>query len=134
MPIAAALANWKLIAIGLAVVAISIGALAYRHELIEKGKNLVYAEDNAARVKAQEKQIADDAQRVADLQEKTRQLGSQGRQIKKEIQLVQGPCVKDGADDARLKQLNDWLQSRPPYDSRSPGDRRAPETAVPKAR
>lgn len=116
----------KFVGIGLVVALVAAGALAYRHELIEKGKNIIYAEDNAARVKAQEKQIADDAQRVADLQEQARKLGAAGRQIKKEIHLVKGSCPNDGAGDPRLKQFNDWLRSRPPYDSRAAGDRRTP--------
>lgn len=124
----------KGIVVGVGVLAIAAGALAYRHELIEKGKNIVYAQDNAARVKAQEKQIADDAERVADLQEQARKLGAAGRQIKKEIHLVQGSCPNDGAGDPRLKQFNDWLRSRPPYDSRPADDRWEIETAVPKAR
>lgn len=128
----------KFIAAGIVVAAIIAVAVAYRHELIEKGKNIVYAEDNAARVKAQEKQIADDAQRVEDLQEQARKLSAQGRQVKVElrdqIKYVQTTCPKDGAGDPRLKQFNDWLLTRPPYDSRSTGDRRTPETAVPKAR
>lgn len=122
----------KLVGIGLVVALVTGGAFMLRHELIEKGKNIVYAEDNAARVKAQEKQIADDAQRVADLQEQARRLSAAGRQIKKEIQRVPAPCIKDGADDARLQQFDQWLRSRPPHDSRAAGDRREAETAVPK--
>lgn len=112
----------KIAGIGIAVVAIVAGALAYRHELIEKGKNIVYAQDNAARVKAQDKQIADDAERVADLEERARKLSALGRQVKKEIERVPGPCIKDGADDPRLQQFDQWLRSRPPYNSRAPSD------------
>ena len=124
----------KFVGIGLVVALVAAGAFMLRHELIEKGKNYVYAQDNAARVKAQEKQIADDTQRVADLQEQARRLASQGRQIKKEIHLVQGPCANDGAGDPRLKQFNDWLLSRPPTNSGPADNRRPPETAVPKTR
>lgn len=122
----------KFVGIGLVVALVLGGAWMLRDELIAKGKNIVYAQDNAARVRAQDEQIAGDAQRVADLQENNRKLAAAGKTIKKEIQLVAGPCTNDGAGDPRLKLFDDWLQRRPPYDSRSPGDRRPPETALPK--
>jgi hypothetical protein len=121
----------KLVGGGLIVAIVVGGAFMLRHELIEKGKNIVYAQDNAARLKAQDEQIAGDQLRIEDLQEANRRRVLEGSTIKETIRVVQGPCTKDGADDARLKQFHDWLRTRPPYDSRSTDDRRPAKTAVP---
>lgn len=121
----------KLIVVGI-VIAILIGLfIKYRDSLIQMGKNVVYAEDNAARVEAQDKQIKDDANRVVALNAFIDQLQIDGSQIKEKIRVVQGPCTKDGADDVRLREFNQWLRTRPAYDNGTSGNRLAPQTAVP---
>lgn len=110
----------RLVVYGIITAAV-IGVLfMLRHELIEKGKNLVYAEDNAALVKAQQKQTADDAERLKAQGVYIEHLESQGTQIKEKIRYVQAPCIGDGAADPRLGDVVDWLRGRPAPGAVSP--------------
>lgn len=127
--------SWlKIGGIAVALIAIAAGALAYRHELIEKGKNIVYAEDNAALVKAQKAQIENDAKLVVDQKIYIDHLESKGEVIKENIRYVQAPCVKDGADDPRLGDVVDWLRRGKPADSLQAPGGPSPQREVPPPR
>ena len=104
----------KIGGVALLLILVAGGAYALRHELIEKGKNIVYAQDNAARVKAQQDQMRRDALLVTAQNEYINQLQNSGIEVKEKIRVVQGPCVKDGTDDPRLGDTIDWLRSRSP--------------------
>lgn len=123
----------RLIIYGIIAAAV-IGVLfMLRHELIEKGKNLVYAEDNAARVKAQEKQTADDAVRIRDQQKAIADLTNSGNTVKERIKYVQGPCKNDGSDDPRLGMFDEWLRGRS-GDNGAAGGGPPPKGTMPAAR
>lgn len=100
----------RLVIYGIIAAIVLGGAFMLRHELIEKGKNLVYAEDNAALVKAQKAQIENDGKLVVDQKAYIDHLESKGEVVKENIRYVQAPCVKDGADDPRLGDVVDWLR------------------------
>lgn len=121
------LATIKLI--GLAIgIAIVVGlAIAYRDSLIEKGKNIIYAEDNAALVLAQKKQIENDTALVRDQKVYIDHLESAGGTVKEKIRYVQGPCIKDGADDPRLGDTVDFLRGEQAPDSIPPQGGPAPD-------
>ena len=126
-----ALTILKFVGIGLLVLLVVGGAYMLRHELIEKGKAIVYAQDNAARVKAQDEQTARDALLITAQNSYINDLQNQGVQIKEKIRVVQGPCIKDGTDDPRLGDLSDWLRSRPPRDYGEANRGRPPQGGMP---
>lgn len=121
----------RLVIYGVIAAIVLGGAFMLRHELIEKGKNLVYAQDNAARVKAQDEQAARDAVLIASQNGYINDLQNQGVQIKEKIRVVQGPCIKDGTDDPRLGDLSDWLRARPSRNSGTADSGRPPQGAMP---
>lgn len=119
-------------------VVLAVGAVLWtvRNELIAKGKNIVYAQDNAALVEQQKKQASDDAERIKSQGVYIEHLESQGTQFKETIKYVQVPataCKDDGATDPRLGSFGEWLQLRSKNDSgAAPGGRPA-QGPVPKA-
>ncbi len=121
----------KFVGIGLVVALVAGGAWMLRNELIEKGKNIVYAQDNAARLKAQDEQTARDKVLIDAQNNYINDLQNQGVQIKEKIRVVQGPCTKDGTDDPRLGDLSDWLRSRPPRDNGEANRGRPAQGAMP---
>lgn len=123
----------KFVGIGLAVVIVLGGAFMLRHELIEKGKAYVYAQDNAARVKAQEEQTARDRATLDQQRKYIERLELSGVQIKEQIRVVQAPCDKDGLGDPRLGLFDDWMRSRRAGDNRAPDGGPPAQGAVPKA-
>lgn len=128
------LAIAKFVGIGLFVALVVGGAFMLRHELIEKGKNLVYAEDNAALVKAQKEQIANDARLVEEQKHYIADLQRSGVQVKETIRVVQAPCKNDGRGDPRLDDTADWVRGRLTGDRFPSPDRRPAEGAVSAAR
>lgn len=95
------------------IAAVVIGVLfMLRHELIEKGRNLVYAEDNAARVKAQDEQAVRDKTLIAAQNSYIVDLQNSGQTVKERIRVVQAPCDKDGLGDPRLDDAADWVRGR----------------------
>ncbi len=121
----------KIIGVGILVLIIAGGAWMLRDELIEKGKNLVYAQDNAAIVKAQQQQTKDDAERLKGQAVYIEHLEAQGTQIKEKIRYVQAPCVGDGTTDSRLGDVVDWLRGRPAPGAISPSSGQPAQGNVP---
>lgn len=113
-----------------------VGAILYtvRAELIEKGKNIVYAEDNAARVKAQEEQAVRDRATLDSQRKYIERLELSGVQIKEQIRVVQAPCDKDGLGDPRLGLFDDWMRARRAGDNGAPNGGPPPQGAVPAPR
>lgn len=120
----------RLVIYGIVAIVVLGGAFMLRHELIEKGKAIVYAEDNAARVKAQEDQIRRDAATVDSQRKYIERLELSGVQIKETIRVVQGPCKDDGAGDPRFGLFNEWLKLRRQGDNGTAPDRPALKGAV----
>lgn len=102
----------KAAAIGIVVLIVVGMAWMLRNELIEKGENIIKAQDNAALVKAQQEQTARDAVLIASQNSYINDLQNAGTAVKEKIRVVQAPCTGDGAGDPRLGILNDWLQQR----------------------
>lgn len=102
----------KFVGIGVVVLLILGGAWMLRNELIEKGKNIVYAQDNAALVKAQKEQATRDAILIASQTSYINDLQNAGTVVKEKIRVVQAPCVNDGRGDPRLDDTADWVRGR----------------------
>ncbi len=96
------------------VVLFVVGAVLWtvRAALIEKGMNIIKAEDNAALVKANAEQMARDKILVEHQNAYINDLQNQGVQIKEKIRYVQAPCDKDGLGDPRLGLFDEWVRSR----------------------
>ncbi len=96
------------------VVLFVVGAVLWtvRAALIEKGENIIKAQDNAALVKANAEQMKRDAILVEHQNAYINDLQNQGVRIKETIRVVQGPCKDDGLGDARLKLFDEWVRSR----------------------
>lgn len=121
----------RLVIYGIVAAVVLAGAFMLRHELIEKGKNIVYAEDNAARVKAQDEQSARDRATLDSQRKYIERLELSGVQIKETIRVVQGPCKDDGVGDPRFGLFNEWLKLRRQQgDNGPPPDRPALKGAV----
>lgn len=120
----------RLIIYGIVAAIVLGGAFMLRHELIEKGKNIVYAQDNAARLKAQEEQAKRDALLIASQNSYIVDLQNSGSTVKEKIRVVQAPCDKDGLGDPRLGLFNDWLQLRRAGDNGAPNGGPAPKGAL----
>lgn len=115
----------RLVVYGIIAAVVLGGAWMLRDELIDKGKNLVYAQDNAAILKAQKQQAADDAQRLKAQAVYIEHLEASAATVKEKIRVVQVPssaCKDDGRSDPRLGDTVDWLRS-----SRSSGPMAAPD-------
>ncbi len=99
---------------GILVVLLIVGSILYtvRAALIEKGENIIKAQDNAALVKANAEQMARDKILVDHQNAYIVDLQNQGVKIKETIRVVQGPCKDDGLGDARLKLFDEWVRSR----------------------
>lgn len=102
----------KAAAIGIVVLIVVGMAWMLRNELIEKGENIIKAQDNAALVKAQQEQTARDAVLIASQNSYINDLQNAGTAVKEKIRVVQAPCTGDGAGDPRLGIFNDWMRSR----------------------
>lgn len=121
----------KFVGIGLLVALVLGGAFMLRHELIEKGKNLVYAQDNAALLKAQKEQAARDALLIASQNSYINDLQNSGSTVKEKIRVVQAPCTNDGRGDPRLDDTADWVRGRLAADPlQAPGEPQ-PKAAMP---
>ncbi len=99
---------------GILVVLLVVGSVLYtvRAALIEKGENIIKAQDNAALVKANAEQMARDKILVEHQNAYINDLQNQGVQIKEKIRYVQAPCDKDGLGDPRLGLFDEWVRSR----------------------
>ncbi len=83
-----------------------------RDSLIEKGENIIKAQDNAALVKAQQEQSARDAVLIRAQNEYINDLQSSGQTVKERIRVVQAPCANDGLGDPRLGDTLDWVRKQ----------------------
>ena len=124
----------KLVGGGLIVLIVGVLLWTVREELIQKGENIIKAQDNAALVKAQKDQIANDARLVSQQKEYIAELQASGTQIKERIRVVAAPCAKDGADDPRLRDTVDWLRGRGTPNSLPAGGGPAAQGTVPPPR
>jgi hypothetical protein len=117
------------------VVLLIVGAIlwAVRAELIDKGENIIKAQDNAALVKAQQDQAKRDAVLIASQNAYINDLQNAGTAVKEKIRVVQAPCVGDGRDDPRLGDTVDWLRAIPAGGISATGGSQ-PQTAVPPPR
>jgi hypothetical protein len=116
--------SWVKVAGACAVVAIiSVVLFDLRHELIEKGKNIVYAQDYAETIKAQKEQAKKDAKLIEDQTSYIIALENSKTTVKEKVRVVQAPCDKDGRGDPRLDDAADWVRNRllPPGPGQAPG-------------
>ena len=114
------------------VVLLIVGAVLWtvRAELIDKGENIVKAQDNAALVKAQADQARRDAVLIASQNSYINDLQNAGTAVKEKIRVVQAPCTGDGAGDPRLGIFDDWMRSRA-NDNGAAASGRQPKAALP---
>lgn len=103
---------------GVAAIAL-VGGLLWmvRDALIEKGMNIVQAQNNAAIVKAQAEQESKDKVTINQQRKYIERLEESGVKIVQQVRNVPGPCTNDGRGDTRLDAISDWvrdsLQQRP---------------------
>lgn len=97
---------------GLLILLVLGGAFMLRDELIEKGMNIVKAQDNAALVKAQQEQATRDAVLIASQNAYINDLQNSSANVKERIRVVQAPCKDDGAGDPRVRDTVDWLRGK----------------------
>jgi hypothetical protein len=121
----------KFIGVGILVLLVVGGAWMLRDELIDKGMNLVKAQDNAALVKAQADQAKSDALRIAAQNDYINLLQSSGNSVKEKIRVVPSQtCLDDGRSDPRVGDTVDWLRGGS-ADSVAPDGRPQPQAAMP---
>lgn len=96
---------------GVAAIVVIGGILwTVRDSLIDKGMNIVYAQNNAAILKAQADQTSKDKATLDQQRKYIERLELSGVQIKETVRETQAPCKGDGVGDPRLDAVGDWVR------------------------